>query len=93
MTTDQENAMAELNHILDQLAALGVEASHLVAEHFPKEIRWGDSYEVFHFGRSSNPHDATFEMLIGNLKDNDDAGEYDDDPGEDPDGPPYYGHA
>ena len=68
MSSEQREAIYDLQNILDQAATLGDEARQIVRDNFPNELRAGEAYDVFSFGTSSNSYDKTLETLISDIE-------------------------
>ena len=47
---DQQEALMDLQNILDRAAQLGDEAKQIISDVFPEELRGAEAYEVFNFG-------------------------------------------
>ena len=56
-----------LASILKELDDLSAEAAEIFADEFPNEVRSADAYDIFSFGRSSNPRDTTFTSTLEEL--------------------------
>lgn len=65
---DQQEALMDLQNILDQAAQLGDEARSIIQDTFPEELRGAEAYDVFNFGSSSNSYDNTLESLISDIE-------------------------
>ena len=65
---DQQEALMDLQNILDRAAQLGDEARQIISDVFPEELRGAEAYEVFNFGSSSNSYDNTLESLISDIE-------------------------
>ena len=65
---DQQEALMDLQNILDRAAQLGDEAKQIISDVFPEELRGAEAYEVFNFGSSSNRYDNTLESLISDIE-------------------------
>ena len=65
---DQQEALRDLQNILDQAAQLGDEARSIIQDTFPEELRGAEAYDVFNFGSSSNSYDNTLESLISDIE-------------------------
>ena len=65
---DQQEALMDLQGILDRAAQLGEEAKQIVSDVFPEELRGAEAYDVFNFGSSSNSYDNTLESLISDIE-------------------------
>jgi hypothetical protein len=65
---DQQEALIDLQNILDQAAQLGDEARSIIQGTFPEELRGAEAYDVFNFGSSSNSYDSTLESLISDIE-------------------------
>ena len=61
---DQQEALMDLQDVLDQAARLGEEAREIVREKFPNQLSRGDSYGIFNFGTSGNQYDHTLELSL-----------------------------
>ena len=68
MSSEQREAIYDLENILDQASQLGDEARDIIKQHFPNELSAGDAYDVFNFGSSSNSYDKTLETLISDIQ-------------------------
>ena len=68
MSSEQREAIYDLQNILDRAAQLGDEARQIVKDNFPNELRAGEAYDVFSFGTSSNSYDKTLETLISDIE-------------------------
>ena len=65
---DQQEALMDLQNILDRAAQLGDEAKQIISDVFPEELRGAEAYDVFNFGSSSNRYDNTLESLISDIE-------------------------
>jgi len=65
---DQQEALMDLQNILDRAAQLGDEARQIISDVFPEELRGAEAYDVFNFGSSSNSYDNTLESLISDIE-------------------------
>ena len=65
---DQQEALMDLQNILDRAAQLGDEARRIISDVFPEELRGAEAYDVFNFGSSSNSYDNTLESLISDIE-------------------------
>ena len=65
---DQQEALRDLQDILDQAAQLGDKARSIIQDTFPEELRGAEAYDVFNFGSSSNSYDNTLESLISDIE-------------------------
>ena len=65
---DQQEALMDLQNILDRAAQLGDEARSIIQDTFPEELRGAEAYDVFNFGSSSNSYDNTLESLISDIE-------------------------
>lgn len=65
---DQQEALMDLQNILDTAAQLGDEARQIISDVFPEELRGAEAYDVFNFGSSSNSYDNTLESLISDIE-------------------------
>jgi len=79
MSSEQKEAIYDLENILDQAAQLGDEARDIIKQHFPNELSAGDAYDVFNFGSSSNSYDKTLETLISDIQRTAEEEDFDDD--------------
>ena len=68
LNEDQQEALMDLQNILDRAAQLGDEAKQIISDVFPEELRGAEAYEVFNFGSSSNSYDNTLESLISDIE-------------------------
>lgn len=68
LSGDQQDAIMDLQNILDQLATLGDEAREIFREHFPRMLSKGDAYGAFEFGQSANRYDTTLESMIEEIQ-------------------------
>lgn len=66
-SSEQKNAIHDLQNILDSVSELGEEAREIVRAHFPNMLSKGDAYGVFDFGSSANRYDTTLESFIEDL--------------------------
>ena len=80
---DQQEALMDLQDILDRAAQLGEEAKQIISDVFPEELRGAEAYDVFNFGSSSNSYDNTLESLISDIEQRFSEDEGDDDLDED----------
>ena len=76
---DQQEALMDLQDILDRAAQLGEEAKQIISDVFPEELRGAEAYDVFNFGSSSNSYDNTLESLISDIEQRFSEDEGDDD--------------
>ena len=76
---DQQEALMDLQSILDRAAQLGEEAKQIISDVFPEELRGAEAYDVFNFGSSSNSYDNTLESLISDIEQRFSEDEGDDD--------------
>tara|TARA_B110000285_G_scaffold187601_1_gene213447 strand:- start:1253 stop:3685 length:2433 start_codon:yes stop_codon:yes gene_type:complete len=65
---DQQEALIELQNVLDQAAELADEAREIVREKFPNQLSRGDAYGIFNFGTSGNQYDHTLESMISDIE-------------------------
>jgi len=72
---DQQEALMDLQNVLDQAAQLADEAREIVREKFPNQLSRGDAYGIFNFGTSGNQYDHTLESMISDIEE--EAGEED----------------
>jgi hypothetical protein len=82
LSSDQKNAIYDLQAILDELAQKGDEAREIVREKFPRMLSKGDAYGAFDFGSSSNRYDTTLESIIEEIQEYYDEEEDDMDEGK-----------
>jgi len=75
---DQQEALMDLQDVLDQAARLGEEAREIVREKFPNQLSRGDSYGIFNFGTSGNQYDHTLESMISDIEEEDKEDQGDD---------------
>ena len=68
LSNDQQDAIYDLQSILDDLAQKGDEAREIFREHFPRMLSKGDAYGAFEFGTSANRYDTTLESLIEEIQ-------------------------
>ena len=68
LSGDQQDAIYDLQSILEDLAQKGDEAREIFREHFPRMLSKGDAYGAFEFGTSANRYDTTLESLIEEIQ-------------------------
>ena len=62
-----EEAVVELNYLMDELQNISGEVKQIMRQTFPDEYRRGDAYGAFDFGSSRNQFDITFESILDSL--------------------------
>lgn len=72
LSSEQQDAIYDLQNILDQAAGLGDEAREVFRQHFPSLLNKGDAYGAFEFGQSANRYDTTLESLIDEIQEHGD---------------------
>jgi len=72
MSSEQNEAIMDLQNILDQAAQLGDEARQIFKQHFPSMLSKGDAYGAFELGQSANRYDTTLESLIDEIQEHGD---------------------
>ena len=66
---EQEAAIAELRHIINQLEDKANEARDIIRTHFPNELPRADAYGVFDVVHSGNRYDITLGRIVDELLD------------------------
>lgn len=78
LTGDQQEAIIELQSILDEAAQLGEQAREIIRDKFPRMLSKGDAYGAFEFGSSANSYDTTLSSIIEEIQEYYDEEEYDE---------------
>ena len=68
LNEDSQDAIDELQNLLEELYSISSQVKSLMRQYFPTEFNQGESFGAFNFGTSENPHDTTFEKILENLE-------------------------
>jgi len=68
LSGDQQDAILDLQNILDDANRLGEEAREIIREKFPRMLSKGDAYGAFDFGSSANRYDTTLSSIIEEIE-------------------------